>query len=482
MKDKTFYITTTIPYVNADPHMGFALELVQSDAIARYHRLKGEEVFFNTGTDEHGQKIWEASQKEGQEVQAYVDRYAANYFNLTKTLNLSNDNFIRTTDEAHIKAAQEMWRICEAKGDIYKKKYRGLYCVGCEKFLIERDLVDGKCILHPTKEPEVVEEENYFFKLTNYRDQLLDYLSNENSIAPDWRRKEAIEYVKEGMEDFSISRSKERFSWGVPVPCDESQVMYVWFDALVNYISTLGWPHEKEKFEKFWQGGFHMQTAGKDMVKFQSVMWQGMLLSAGLTPTSTVVYHGFITAEGGVRMSKSLGNGVNPVDIASEYGTDALRYFLLREVSVFEDSPFTIERFKEAYNAHLANGLGNLVSRVMTMAVKNNIKIRESDSDLFNFFKPGYISEFVEKFEINKAMDLIWGKIGKADSFIQTKEPFKKIKSDKESATKDIQELLCELAEISVCLRPFLPQTAKKIETLVRENKMSEVSLFPRKD
>src|SRR3989338_354611 len=233
----SFYITTTIPYVNADPHIGFALELVQSDAIARHQRLLGKEVFFSTGTDEHGQKIWEASQKENKNVQDYVDVYAQKFIDLKDLLNLSNDNFIRTTSEGHIKAAQEMWRLCREKGDIYKKKYKGLYCVGCEKFLTEKDLVDAKCPVHPTKIPEVVEEENYFFRLTKYKEQLLQYLSNEKSIIPKWRREEAVDFVKNAMEDFSISRNKERFAWGVDIPEDDEQVMYVWFDALTNYIS-----------------------------------------------------------------------------------------------------------------------------------------------------------------------------------------------------------------------------------------------------
>ncbi|MBX4181570.1 class I tRNA ligase family protein, partial [Candidatus Parcubacteria bacterium] len=290
---KSFYITTTIPYVNADPHIGFALELVQSDAIARYQRLIGREVFFSTGTDEYGQKIWEASKKEGKSVQDYVDYYAQRYLDLKDKLNLSYDNFIRTTSKENIVAAQEFWQICNKKGDIYKKIYKGLYCVGCEKFLTDKDMVDGKCILHPNLVPEVVEEENYFFKLSNYRERLLEYLANESTILPDWRRREAIEFVENGMEDFSISRNKERVSWGIPVPGDDTQVMYVWFGAFVNYISTLGWPSNMELFKKFWLEGDKIQTAGKDMVKFQSAMWQGMLMSADLPTTNHIVYHGF---------------------------------------------------------------------------------------------------------------------------------------------------------------------------------------------
>ncbi len=488
MDTKAFYLTTTIPYVNADPHIGFALELVQSDAIARYHRLLGQDVFFSTGTDEHGQKIWEAAQKEGKNVQEYVDHYAQRFLELKELLNLSTDNFIRTTDEGHIKAAQEMWRLCDAKGDIYKKKYKGLYCVGCEKFITEKDLVDGKCVFHPNLTPEVVEEENYFFKLSNYRDQLLTYLRKEKSILPEWRRAEAINYVENGMEDFSISRSKERFAWGVEIPGDDDQVMYVWFDALVNYISTLGWPQSTENFEKFWQNGENIQTAGKDMVKFQSVMWQGMLMSAGLANTDSIVYHGFITGEGGIKMSKSIGNVINPNEIVREYGTDALRYFLLREISPFEDSPFTMERFKDAYNSGLANGLGNLVSRVLKMSqsygfeYKKEIKFKESifakdNDEFYKLYKEG-----LEKYNLKLSVDMVWACIDWADKYVQQEEPFKLIKTDEKKAKQVIEILLSDLIQITDMLEPFLPETSIKIRNLINENKVPEQPLFPRKD
>ena len=437
LNKKSFYITTTIPYVNADPHIGFALELVQSDVIARYQRLLGRDVFFSTGTDEYGQKIWEASQKEGKDVQDYVDHYAQKFLDLKEILNLSYDNFIRTTSGEHIKAVQEFWHLCDQRGDIYKKIYKGLYCVGCEKFLNEKDIVDDKCALHPNVKLEMVEEENYFFKLENYRKQLLVYLENEKSILPEWRRKEAIEFVRDAMEDFSISRSKKRLSWGIPIPGDDTQVMYVWFGAFVNYLSTLGWPNNKENFEKFWIGGEKVQTAGKDMVKFQSVMWQGMLMSAGMPTTDTIIYHGFITGEGGIKMSKSLGNVINSNNIVKEYGADALRYFLLREISPFEDSPFTMERFKDAYNANLANGLGNLASRVLTMVENYNVR---------SVFVGSYPKDKdLDVFDIKKYMDKIWLKIQEADKIIQEKEPYKIFKTDPEAAKIIVSDLSSQL-------------------------------------
>jgi len=479
MKKNSFYITTTIPYVNADPHIGFALELVQSDAIARYQRLLGKEVFFSTGTDEFGQKIWEASAKEGKDVQEYVDHYAQRFLDLKETLNLSTDNFIRTTSKEHVLAVQEFWRLCDERGDIYKKKYKGLYCVGCEKFITEKDVVNGECPLHPNKKLEIIEEENYFFKLSNYKKQLLEYLSNEKSIIPEWRRIEAIDFVENAMEDFSVSRSRERLSWGVPIPGDDTQVMYVWFGAFVNYISTLGWPQNKDFFEKFWAEGETVQTAGKDMVKFQSVMWQGMLMSAGLKTTDSIVYHGFIAGEGGVKMSKSIGNVINPFDLVKEYGTDALRYFLLREISSFEDSPFTMERFKDAYNANLANGLGNLVSRIMTMAVSYDVKLSEEDLRVEYYTNP--IPE-LENFNINNSINEIWRELKNLDEYIQKKEPFKNIKINPEEAKKDVYYLLFHLHGNALALESFLPETSEKIIQLIKENKKPEVPLFMRKD
>jgi len=478
MKKESFYITTTIPYVNADPHIGFALELLQSDAIARYQRLIGREVFFSTGTDEYGQKIWEGSLKENKDVQGYVDYYAEKFIDLKNILNLSYDNFIRTTSPEHISAAQEFWRLCDVKGDIYKKKYKGLYCVGCEKFITERDLVDGKCVLHPNSKLETIEEENYFFKISKYKDILLEYLSEEKVIVPEWRRKEAIDFVEHAMEDFSISRDKKRFSWGISIPGDNTQVMYVWFGAFVNYISTLGWPKNKNNFKKFWLEAEKVQIAGKDMVKFQSVMWQGMLMSAGMPTTDRIIYHGFITGEGGIKMSKSIGNVINPNEIVKEYGTDALRYFLLREISSFEDSPFTMERFKDAYNANLANGLGNLASRILTLSEKYLEKCPEipERSDLDEYFS------FFEKFDIKQAADHAWDEISELDKFIQDTEPFKVVKVDEKKGKELISTAVLRLYKIARMLNPILPETNAILKKLIKENKKPEKPLFLRKD
>jgi methionyl-tRNA synthetase len=474
------YITTTLPYVNAVPHIGFAVEILQADVLARAWRIRGEEVFFNTGTDEHGQKIFEGAKSAGEDVTDYVERNAEEVRNLKEVLNLSTDAFIRTTDENHIKAAQELWKICDAKGDIEKKKYKGLYCVGCEKYLTERDLENGKCPLHPDEKPKVVEEENYFFKLSNYKKQLKDYLSDENVIIPEHRRQEALELVR-GAEDFSISREKAQLSWGVPVPRDDDQVMYVWFDALTNYISTLDWPEDKDgNFKKFWEEGETLQVAGKDQVRFQSIMWQAMLMSAGISTTNKIFYHGFITS-GGQKMSKSIGNVISPLDLVEKYGTDATRYLLLRHVHPFEDTDVTWERLDEWYEANLVNGLGNLVARVMQLAethfdepkeVKSQEEInKESERDIY---------PKISEFRFDYALDHIFvDHIGSIDQKITDTEPFKVIKEDQEKGKKLIAELVSDLFTVAGLLEPFLPETSEIIKSAIKENKKPK-NLFPR--
>lgn len=465
------YITTTLPYVNASPHMGHALEFVQADALARYWRLCGEEVFFNTGADEHGQKVARKADETGINRQAYVDKYAAEFEQLKSAFNLSYDNFIRTTDEVHKLAAQEMWQRCEAAGDIYKKKYSGLYCVGCEAFKTESDLVEGKCPDHQVV-PEMVEEENYFFKLSNYQAYLLEYLAREGSIVPDFRRQEAINFVQKGLEDLSISREKKRMDWGVEVPGDDSHVMYVWFDALTNYISTLGWPNDTEgKFEKFWLQGQILQLAGKDQIRFQSIIWQAMLKSANLKPTDTIFYHGFINS-GGQKMSKSIGNVINPYDLVARYGTDATRYIMLRHVHPTEDSDLTWEKMDEIYTANLVNGLGNLVARVMKMAethLEAPVQVTAVPISLGQ----------LDKFEFQTVMDIIWGVVQKQDEKITATEPFRLVKEDKPAAVAIIKALVNEVFSIANYLQPFMPETAAAILEAVKTNKKPE-NLFVR--
>ncbi len=475
------YITTTLPYVNADPHIGFALEVVQADVRARSMRLQNEEVFFLFGTDEHGQKIFQGAEKVGKSVQDYVDHYAEEVKKLAEALHLSNDAFVRTTDEAHVRAAQEMWRRCAANGDIYKKSYTGVYCVGCEMFKTEKELVDGHCALHPSLTPEEITEENYFFKLSKYQDYLVQYLSRPDAIVPEWRRLEALAFVNGGLEDFSISRERERLSWGVPVPDDDTQVMYVWFDALTGYISPLGWPQDVAgTFQKFWQEGNTLQMAGKDQVRFQSIMWQAMLASLGLSATDTIFYHGFINS-GGQRMSKSLGNVISPYELVERYGTDATRYLLLRHVHPTEDTDITWERLDEWYLANLVNGLGNLVARVMKLA-ESNLPSPVSLTDGDRATDKEFLLR-LESFRFNDALEYVFEMIGECDAYMTEREPFKKVKSEdagiKQQGREDIEHLVHHVAKIATQLACSMPETSKTILAAVASNTKPE-NLFPR--
>jgi methionyl-tRNA synthetase len=485
---KPFYITTTLPYVNAEAHMGHALEFIRADIIARWKKISGYDVFFNTGTDEHGTKISEAAEKAGKEPKAYTDEYAAKFRELLPLLGMSPDiHFIRTTDAHHEAAAQEFWKRVEKNGYIYKKNYKAKYCVGCEENKTESELVDGRCPIHPNREIQVIEEENYFFKFSSFGDKLIALYDEKDDrkrhhIVPEFRMNEMREFIKRGLEDFSISRLKSKMSWGIPVPGDEAHVMYVWFDALTNYISTLGWPEDTAAFDRFWRDGTPTQYCGKDNTRFQSVMWQAMLMAAGLPPTHTVVVNGFVTGDGGVKMSKSLGNVANPVDIIREYGTDALRYFVAREILPFEDSPFTAERFKQAYNTNLANGLGNLVSRIMKMATTYFPEAPVIKHDSYNEVISKQCGEFLDSFDIKSASEMIMSLISVTDDLIQVKQPFKVFKTSPDEAREIVKVLLDNLLTISTMLLPILPETAETIQALVRGNKMPDAPLFLRKD
>jgi methionyl-tRNA synthetase len=478
---KTFYLTTTLPYVNAPLHMGHALEFVRADTMARYKKLQGYDVYFNTGTDEHGIKIFEKAKEQNIDTQKFVDLGFETFQEQLKMFGVLPDmHFIRTTDKNHEKAVCEFWKKVSDNGYIYKKQYEAKYCIGCESEKTDSELVDGACPLHPGMELKTISEENYFFKYSAFTEKLLEfYDKNPNFVVPDFRFNEIKTFVGGGLQDFSISRLKEKMPWGISVPGDDSQVIYVWFDALVNYISTLGWPNDKENFEKYWTNGTPTQYCGKDNTRFQGAMWQAMLMAADLPNSYQIIVNGFITGDGGVRMSKTLGNVVDPRDVVKEYGTDALRYFLLREVGSFEDSPFTIERFRDAYNSGLANGIGNLTSRIMTMAVSYGVKL--SDEDLKMKYYTEEIPE-LEDFDINKFINKIWAGLKNLDEYIQKNEPFKKIKINKEEAEKDVYYLLFHLYGSALAIEPLLPETSTKIQELIRENKKPETPLFLRKD
>ncbi len=485
---KPFYLTTTLPYVNADLHMGHALEFVRADIIARYKKLEGYDVFFNTGTDEHGMKIYEKAVAAGQTPQEFVDTSFGRFQESVKIFGLDESilHFARTTSPAHENAAQEFWRRCDKNGYIYKKNYHAKYCVGCEEVKTDSELVNGECPIHPGRALEVIEEENYFFKYSAFTDKLLKfYETNPNFVVPDFRYNEIKAFVARGLEDFSISRLATKMPWGIPVPGDEKHVMYVWFDALTNYISTLGWPQNENSennaagdFQKFWINGTPTQYCGKDNLRFQSAMWQAMLMAAEVPNSHQIIINGFITADGGVKMSKSLGNVVDPKDIVAEYGTEALRFFLAKEVSSFEDSPFTIERFKAAYNAHLANGIGNLSSRILTLSEKYLSACPElSETPL-----PAEFTNELNAFDIQKAASVVWGKVQELDQTIQSTEPFKVVKVDEAKGKELITDLVVKLHVIALMLVPIMPETSAKILAQIKANKKPEVPLFLRKE
>jgi len=485
----TFFLTTTLPYVNAPLHMGHALEFVRADTIVRYKKLLGYDVYFNTGTDEHGTKIFEKAKEQGLTAKEFVDKGFEIFKEQLKMFGVSPDiHFIRTTDKKHEKMVQEFWNRVDKNGFIYKKKYEAKYCIGCEAEKTDSELVNGECPHHTGQELKIINEENYFFKYSLFGDKLLDfYDKNPGFVVPEFRLNEIKNFVKGGLQDFSISRLKEKMPWGIEVPGDDTQVIYVWFDALVNYISTLADENissideflASDDFKKYWVEGNPTQYCGKDNTRFQGAMWQAMLMSAEIPNSHQIVVDGFITGEGGIRMSKSLGNVVDPRDVVNEYGVDALRYFLLREVGSFEDSPFTMERFKDAYNSGLANGLGNLTSRILTMSSNYGVSLLEED------IKLKYYTENIadlESFDINKFINSIWSNVSHLDKFIQENEPFKKIKIDEEAGKKDVYYLLYHLYAISLAIEPLLPETSLKIQELIKQNKKPETPLFLRKD
>lgn len=487
MSEKTFYITTTLPYVNAEPHLGHALEFVRADVIARYKRSLGYDVFFNTGTDEHGTKILEGAVKEGIDPQEYVDRNALRFKELFPKLGITSDiNFIRTTEERHILAAQEMWRLCDANGYIYKKEYEAKYCVGCELYKTDSELVDGACPLHPNREIEIIKEENYFFAFSKLENQLRElYDKNPQLVIPDFRFNEIKAFLDRGLEDFSISRLTSKLPWGVPVPGDDDHVMYVWFDALTSYISTLGWP-ESGNFEKYWAEGSPVQYCGKDNLRQQSAIWQGMLLAAGLPPTHHIIINGFIIS-GGQKMSKSIGNVINPFDVidmfkdVTEYPEDVLRFILLHEVPSFEDGDITMESIKTAYTAYLANGIGNLTNRVMKM-VENYKDELNGEQFIFSSELPiiGEQGMYLENFDINNSLRVVVSAMQQLDEKIQSDEAFKVIKTKREEGLRLVNAQRIVLQRIANDLSIYLPQTSAKILECIKENKMPEKPLFAR--
>lgn len=467
---KYFYITTTAPYVNDNPHIGFALEIVQADVLARFKRLLGYNVAFGFGTDEHGLKIYRKALEEKKDPQKYCDYYAKKFKDLKSALNLTTTHFIRTTDPAHLKAAQEFWRRCFKNGDIYKKNYLIKYCVGCEMEKTDSELENGRCPFHPNLKIEVYEEENYFFRFSQYQKRLLKfYEENPNFVLPTSRFNEIKEFVKKGLQDFSISRLKEKMPWGIEVPEDPKHVMYVWFDALVFYISTLGWPDNEKEFKQWWPA---VQVAGKDNLRQQTAIWQAMLMSAGLPNSKQVIIHGFISVNG-QKMSKSLGNVIDPFALVTKYGTEAVRYYLLREIPPLDDGDYSERRMKEVYNSNLVNELGNLVSRLTTLGEKDKLLINE---EIITEWSKDTIKLF-DSFQFKLILERIWEQIKKLNKKIDEVAPWHK---KKEQRRDFLLQCFKTLKSIAYQLQPFLPETAEKIIKATTGKIKKIPPLFPR--
>jgi methionyl-tRNA synthetase len=449
MAKKTFYITTAIDYVNAEPHIGHAYQKVVADTLARWHRLLGEEVYFLTGTDEHGKKVQSAAQKAGKSPKEFCDEISKKFKEAWKSLNIEPDRFIRTTDEDHRKVVQDIIKKVNEKGDIYKGEYEGLYCTDCEAYYTEKDAPDFQCPVH--KKPlERLKEESYFFKLSKYQDFLLDlYKKHPEFVLPKERRNEITNRVQEGLKDLSISRTS--FNWGIPFPLDKKHITYVWFDALLNYYT----PTTSAKLKKFWPANLHL--LGKDNMWFHCVYWPAMLKSAGIEMPKTVFNHGFLTFNG-QKISKSLGNAISPKTLAEKYGPDTVRYFVLRQFpfATGEDGDFDEKALVDRHNNELANKLGNLISRVSTLAEKYGIekgKISELDSE--DTFKR--VSKNLENLELDQALNEIFAFIDRCNEFIQNKKPWET------HDTKVLYELANAIKDFTILLSSFTPKTCEKI-------------------
>ena len=470
----TFYVTTAIPYVNADPHLGFALELVQADVFARWHRLRGDDTWFLTGTDENSLTNVLVAERQQVPVRALVDRNAEVFRELTRTLGISNDDFIRTSfDRRHHEGVARFWQACVDAGDLYRRAYRGPYCVRCERFFAEDELVDGRCPEHDVV-PEIVDEENWFFRLSRYADQLAHLLdSGALRVVPESRHRDVRAFVARGLEDFSISRSVARArGWGLPVPGDPGQVVYVWFDALTNYITALGYGTAGARYEQSWIKNPHrVHVIGKDIVRFHAVYWPAMLLAVGAPPPTTIVVHGFLTRDGR-RMSKTLGTGVDPTALVEQWGLDAVRYWLLREVPPTGDADYSDAGFARTYASDLANDLGNLLQRTVSMIHRYRggvVPKAALTRDSALAIAAGAVSDALERarraWDPRLALEAIFAVVRAANQHVDDAKPWALARDDRARDRLDV--VLAELAEglrvVAEALRPFLPTTAERI-------------------
>jgi methionyl-tRNA synthetase len=464
------FLSTSIPYVNGKPHIGFAFEAVQSDIIARLLRRSGHSVYFTTGTDENALKNVESAEKAGQKVDGFVQKNASEFEKLCKSLNISNDTFIRTSSELHKKGAQKLWQLC--KKDIYKKTYSGLYCIGCETFYEESEFADNICPNHNRK-LELIEEENYFFALSRYQSQIEDLLTHDKLVVmPTYRKDELLNFVRKGLRDFSISRPTQRMKgWGIPVPEDDSQRMYVWYDALSNYISALGFGDDNQRYQEYWElADARIHIIGKDIIKFHGIYWPAMLLSAGLPVPTHLFTHGFITVSG-QKMSKSLGNVVDPFELIKKYGVDVIRYYMAHEVPAHDDGDFSDTRLVQIFNADLANELGNLISRSLAIASSDNIQMPD---DLPMNMADG---DYQFAFGYQNMISTIWQELRSLNKSFNEFSPWAK---DASSRKDFLITIINRLQAIAYDLENFLPDTAMKLSAITKGKIQKTNPLFPR--
>lgn len=469
---KKTYIVTSIPYANGYPHMGHTLDALYGDVLNRYFRMNGKDSVLQVGIDEHGQKVYQKAQSEKIAVEDWLKKIRPALKDFEKKMGIDYQIYTQTSDKKnHFPAAQEMWKRAEKNGDIYKKKYRGMYCIGCEAFVSKDDLVDGKCPDHQ-KKPEFVEEENYFFALSKYRKFLKEHFKkNKKFVQPKNYYNEALNLI-DSLEDVSISRPKERLPWGVPVPGDDSHVMYVWFDALINYLSGIGFPNDLKKFEQHWPAD--IEIIGKDNNRWHTLLWPAMLKSAGLESPKVILVHGHITAKGGVKMSKTIGNVVDPIEIINKYGTDAFRYYFLSRIPLDNDGAFDEDMFKEVYSADLSGGIGNLLQRTLTMISKYKIKPKKMTTNV----PVKNINKFIEEFKFSQALEKIWLQIRYCDQYIEKHKPWKLAKEDPKKLPEVLGLVVHYLNNISQLIYPFMPETSGKMKKQLKTLKPEP--LFPR--
>ncbi|PIT89303.1 MAG: methionine--tRNA ligase [Candidatus Levybacteria bacterium CG10_big_fil_rev_8_21_14_0_10_36_7] len=471
---KNFYVTTAIPYVNGAPHIGHALEFVQADTIVRYHKfIKGEKTTFLSGSDENALKNVAAAQEAGSDVQSFVDKNALEFEKLAKSLNVQFDIFQKGSSQDHFLSSQKLWELCQKNGDIYKDTYTGLYCMGCETFYEKSELnEDGECFEHPGKPLTEVSEENYYFKLSAYQKKLIDLVETDKlKIYPQSRKNEVLSFLKEPLRDISISRSNERAkNWGVPVPGDSTQRIYVWFDALNIYQSGIGFGTDDKKYSQNWPAD--VQVIGKGIIRFHAVYWPAFLLSAHLETPKSLFVHGYFTVNG-QKMSKSLGNVIDPFELVAKYGIDPVRYYLLAEIPATGDGDFSTDRLKQLYEADLANELGNLLSRVTTLASADNLKVEEKKERKFS----KAVDKHFKNFDFNLAIAEIFKELKKANQDINKITPWNLKPEERE---KYLYKYLDVLYQAGVDLTPFLPDTAEKINSTVSGQIKKAEPLFPR--